>query len=105
MAYANCAAAYKAGRAELVNGVDPDYFSAGDADRDGIACELANAPAGFVAKPYASPPSSTASPSASPSLPVTGPPAGGVIALALALLLLGVAVVSVASKRYRGAHR
>jgi|SRR6185295_4528964 len=102
MAYANCAAAYKVGRAELVKGTDPDYFAAGDADSDGIACELANAPAGFVAKPYAS-----TSPSTKPAdeLPVTGAPAGMVIGLALALLLLGVAILSVTSKRYRAAHK
>jgi hypothetical protein len=36
--YANCTQAHKDGRYDIPQG-DPDYWSAGDRDGDGIACE------------------------------------------------------------------
>ena len=36
--YANCTQAHKDGRYDIPQG-DPDYWSAGDRDSDGIACE------------------------------------------------------------------
>ena len=36
--YANCTQAHKDGRYDISPG-DPDYWSAGDRDSDGIACE------------------------------------------------------------------
>ena len=36
--YANCTQAHKHGRWDIPQG-DPDYWSAGDRDSDGIACE------------------------------------------------------------------
>ncbi|MCV7014310.1 excalibur calcium-binding domain-containing protein [Mycolicibacterium madagascariense] len=36
--YKNCTAAHKDGRYDIPKG-DPDYWSGGDRDGDGIACE------------------------------------------------------------------
>jgi hypothetical protein len=36
--YANCTQAHKDGRWDIPQG-DPDYWSAGDRDGDGVACE------------------------------------------------------------------
>jgi Excalibur calcium-binding domain len=36
--YANCTAAHKDGRYDIPQG-DPDYWSGGDRDGDGVACE------------------------------------------------------------------
>ena len=36
--YANCTQAHEDGRYDISQG-DPDYWSAGDRDSDGIACE------------------------------------------------------------------
>lgn len=94
MSFANCDAAYAAGRADIPRG-DAMYAAKLDRDDDGIACETANAPAGFKPAPAAV---EQASVQDIGRLPQTGP--GEVTAIGGGLLLLG-AVIAVGVRRRR----
>ncbi len=100
MTYANCSAAYADGRADILIG-DAAYAPKLDRDNDGVACEKADAPAGFTPRSEPTPtPSTSATVQAQDSgrLPQTGP--GEVTAAGAFVVVMG-AVVVVAFRRRR----
>lgn len=108
MTYQNCADAYAHGAADIPRS-NPSYAAKLDRDGDGIACEVKDAPPGFVPRtaPAAKPtPKATATvtgtkqPVAAEQLPVTGPASEAGIVGGL-LLATGAACLVVARRRRR----
>lgn len=114
MTFANCTAAYAAGRSDIPRG-DPHYATHLDGNNDGIACERSKAPGGFVPATEPTPPDGneeSMAPSPSPSktvtgtkvpsnagaeLPTTGP--GEATGIGAGLILLGAAAVMIIRRR------
>lgn len=105
--YKNCTAAYTQGVSDIPRGSD-GYRAPLDRDNDGVACETADAPAGFVPADgfsYKSPdrlqdyPQHQQATVAGGQLPVTGPAADASVAGG-ALIVVG-AVAYFATRRRR----
>jgi LPXTG-motif cell wall-anchored protein len=103
--YADCSNAY-ADKVYNIPKVHPSYKVDLDRDRDGVACETA-IDGGRDLSGYQPATSTTAQPSVTnTALPVTGADStGAFISAALFLVFGGSALVLMARKRYRGAHR
>jgi LPXTG-motif cell wall-anchored protein len=103
--YADCSNAY-ADKVYNIPKVHPSYKADLDRDRDGVACETA-IDGGRDLSGYQPSTSTSATPSTTQSsLPVTGTDSTtGFVSAALFLVFGGSALVLMARKRYRGAHR
>jgi LPXTG-motif cell wall-anchored protein len=103
--YADCSNAY-ADKVYNIPKVHPSYKADLDRDRDGVACETA-IDGGRDLSGYQPTTTATATPSVTnTALPVTGTDSSApLISAALFLVFGGSALVLMARKRYRGAHR
>ncbi len=99
MSFDNCTQAYTAGRADILRG-DPQYGTHLDRDGDGVACEVKDAPDGFLPRPAPGKPATdTSTTTGQPDqLPQTGP---GEITIAGGLLLAAGAAAVIVMRRRR----